>query len=70
MIHPQWLPELFPVNPWQHETYEGLYRLFERDFKESQPAYDGQTVWFFPGDGGRQGKDLLAPDIAGEQGDG
>lgn len=48
MSHPQWLPELFPVNPWQHDTYEALYRLFTRDFKESQPVYDGQVVWFFP----------------------
>jgi hypothetical protein len=48
MSYPEWLPELFPVNPWQHDTFDALYRLFERDFKVSQPMYDGQTVWFFP----------------------
>jgi len=48
MNYPEWLPELFPVNPWQHDTYEALYRLFEQDFKASQPIYDGHTVWFFP----------------------
>ncbi len=48
MSHPKWLPELFPVNPWRHDTYEALYRLFERDFKESQLVYGGQNVWFFP----------------------
>ena len=47
MSHPKWLPDLFPVNPWQHNTYEGLYRLFEKNFKESQPVYEGRPVWFF-----------------------
>jgi len=45
---PKWLPEFFPVNPWQQDTYEALYRLFERDFKKSQPVYEGRAVWFFP----------------------
>ena len=31
MSYPQWLPELFPVNRWN----EALYRLFERDFRDS-----------------------------------
>jgi len=48
MSYPEWLPELFPVNPWQEDTYEALYRLFARDFKASQPVYDGHAVWFFP----------------------
>ncbi|WP_293652838.1 hypothetical protein [Thiolapillus sp.] len=48
MSHPEWLPDLFPVNPWQHDTYEALYRLFEHDFKHSQPVYEGRAVWFFP----------------------
>lgn len=48
MSYPEWLPELFPVNPWKHDTFDALYHLFERDFKVSQPMYDGQTVWFFP----------------------
>ncbi len=48
MSYPEWLPELFSVNPWQHDTYEKLYQLFELDFKATQPAYNGQVVWFFP----------------------
>ncbi|MDA3807956.1 MAG: hypothetical protein PF440_08615 [Thiomicrorhabdus sp.] len=47
MSYPEWLPDLFPVNPWQNDTYEALYLLFERDFKASQPEYDGRAVWFF-----------------------
>ncbi|WP_421718227.1 hypothetical protein [Algiphilus sp.] len=48
MSYPDWLPDLFPVNPWQQDTYDALYELFERDFKLSQPQYHGQAVWFFP----------------------
>ena len=48
MNHPEWLQELFPVTPWQHDTFDKLYQLFEQDFKVSQPVYDGRTVWFFP----------------------
>lgn len=48
MSYPEWLPDLFPVNPWGHGTYDALYEVFERDLKVSQPVYDGQTVWFFP----------------------
>ncbi|MFC1701284.1 hypothetical protein ACFL1J_00815 [Pseudomonadota bacterium] len=44
---PNWLPDPFPVNPWGHDTYEALYRIFEHDFKASQPVYDGRVVWFF-----------------------
>lgn len=48
MPYPPWLPDLFPVDPWQHDTYDMLYDLFEQDFKETQPVYLGQRVWFFP----------------------
>jgi len=48
MSSPDWLPELFSVNPWQHDTYENLYCLFEKDLKETQPIYDNQVIWFFP----------------------
>ncbi len=48
MSNPEWLPELFSVNPWQYDTFEKLYQLFEQDFKTTQPMYNGQAVWFFP----------------------
>lgn len=48
MANPQWLSVLFPINPWQHDTYERLYQIFEQDFKVTQPVYDLQAVWFFP----------------------
>lgn len=47
MAKPDWLPDLFPVNPWTEQTYDLLYNIFARDFKESQPCYRGQTIWFF-----------------------
>jgi hypothetical protein len=45
---PEWLPEMFPVNPWTEQTFDLLYEIFKRDFKDSQPNYRGLTVWFFP----------------------
>lgn len=45
---PEWLPPIFPANPWTNETFDRLYAIFQRDFKESQPKYDGNPVWFFP----------------------
>lgn len=48
MSYPEWLPGLLSVDPWQEDTYETLYRVFDRDLKVSQPVYDGEVVWFFP----------------------
>jgi len=48
MCYPKWLPNLFPVDPWQINTYQKLYQLFKRDFKESRLEYKGQPVWFYP----------------------
>ena len=43
-----WLPPMAQVNPWTAGTFEMLYGIFKRDFKDSQPVYDGHPVWFFP----------------------
>jgi len=48
MTYPQWLPELFSVNPWTESTYSDLHHIFIRDFIDSQPQYQGQAIWFFP----------------------
>jgi len=48
MAYPQWLPELFNVNPWTNNTYSDLHHIFVRDFVDSQPVYRGKTIWFFP----------------------
>jgi hypothetical protein len=48
MSYPNWLPELFPVNPWTSDTFEALYHIFKKDFIDSQPMYLGFSVWFFP----------------------
>ena len=36
------------VNPWTAETFDLLYAIFQRAFKDSQPLYEGNPVWFFP----------------------
>lgn len=45
---PDWMPDMFQVNPWTENTFELLYRIFQTDFVNSQPCYRGNTVWFFP----------------------
>lgn len=45
---PAWLPPMADVNPWTAETFDMLYSIFKRDFKASQPVYQGRPVWFFP----------------------
>ncbi len=36
------------VSPWTKDTFDTLYSIFKRDFKDTQPKYKGHTVWFFP----------------------
>jgi hypothetical protein len=45
---PEWLPSMFQVNPWTHDTYDRLYAIFKRDFKDTQLNYEGHAIWFFP----------------------
>lgn len=45
---PKWLPPMVTVNPWTKYTFDTLYSIFKRDFKDAQPKYKGHTVWFFP----------------------
>jgi hypothetical protein len=45
---PDWLPDLFPIDPWTIYTFENLYEIFQRDFIASQPIYRGKIVWVFP----------------------
>ncbi len=45
---PDWLPEMFCVDPWGHSTYDELYRVFCADIKNARLQYAGQRVWFFP----------------------
>jgi hypothetical protein len=44
---PEWLPDMFPVSPWTEQTFDLLYEIFKRDFKDSQPSYRGLAIWFF-----------------------
>jgi hypothetical protein len=45
---PDWLPPMVPVDPWAHNTFDRLYAVFERDFKDTHPVYGGKVVWYFP----------------------
>ena len=45
---PDWLPQMLAVDPWTHDTFDRLYAVFERDFKDSQPIYEDKAVWCFP----------------------
>ncbi len=45
---PDWLPPMVSVSPWTHDTFDILYSIFKRDFKDSRPMYEGRAVWFFP----------------------
>jgi hypothetical protein len=45
---PDWLPSIVCVSPWNDQTFNILYEIFERDFKQTKPVYRGGIVWFFP----------------------
>lgn len=45
---PEWLADMVTVNPWTEETFDALYKVFEQDFKHTQPIYEGKRVWYFP----------------------
>jgi len=45
---PDWLPPMVSVDPWTQKTFDILYFIFKRDFKDNQPVYKGHKVWFFP----------------------
>lgn len=45
---PDWLPPMLTVDPWTQDTFDNLYSIFKRDFKDSQPLSKGHMVWFFP----------------------
>lgn len=52
-----WLPEVFPINPWTCNTYEELYRVFCDDIRDASLRYRGNRVWFFPDK--EEGKELI-----------
>lgn len=44
-----WVPELLCVDPWCEDVIEELYAVFDRDFRQSRPSYDGHEIFYFPG---------------------
>ncbi|MGD0155111.1 MAG: hypothetical protein ABSB50_03370 [Terracidiphilus sp.] len=55
---PNWLPELFEVNPWTDATFGRLYEIFVRDFKGVNLRLDGVPVRYFA-DLDTDGKELI-----------
>ncbi|MDR3476608.1 MAG: hypothetical protein P4M14_01075 [Gammaproteobacteria bacterium] len=43
-IVPSWLPALFKVSPWDHNTFDLLHEIFHRDFISSPVCYEGHKV--------------------------
>lgn len=46
MQHPSWLPALFEVSPWHHDTYDLLYDLFHENFIANKTYHRGKYVGF------------------------
>jgi hypothetical protein len=44
MFLPSWLPALFKVNPWDHNTFDLLHEIFHRDFIFNQVHYRSYKV--------------------------
>jgi len=45
---PDWLPDIFCIDPWTQSTYDMLYEIFCRDIRDHNLRYLGNTVWIFP----------------------
>ena len=45
---PDWLPDMFCVDPWTLNTYDGLYSIFCRDIRDHDLRYMQNEVWIFP----------------------
>ena len=45
---PDWLPDMFYVNPWTPGTYDELYIIFCRDIRDHDLRYMQNEVWIFP----------------------
>jgi hypothetical protein len=43
---PEWLPELIDTNGAWDEILSRLYSVFEEDFKNGKPTFDGLPVWW------------------------
>jgi hypothetical protein len=44
MSLPSWLPPLFNVSPWHHDTYELLYQIFHKDFVVNKTKFLGKKI--------------------------
>lgn len=46
MKFPLWLPRLFDVTQWSHDTHDLLYEIFHKDFIQNPTHYLGQRIGF------------------------
>ncbi len=44
---PMWLPQLFSVEPWCDAVVEGLYAIFDNDFRQSKPVFEEKEICYF-----------------------
>ena len=44
---PDWLPDIFCVDPWTQSTYDMLYGIFCRDIRDHDLRYFGNNVWIY-----------------------
>jgi hypothetical protein len=44
---PDWLPNIFCVDPWTQYTYDLLYEIFCRDIRDHDLRYFENKVWIF-----------------------
>lgn len=51
---PDWLPSMVSVNGTWEEILARLYQVFDKDFRQGRPAFEGRPVWWdrriLPGD--------------------
>lgn len=45
---PDWLPDMFCIDPWTQNTYDLLYRIFCRNIRDHELRYMNNEVWIFP----------------------
>jgi hypothetical protein len=44
---PEWLADIFRVDPWKQDTYDLLYEIFCRDIRDCDLRYLAHKVWIY-----------------------
>jgi len=43
---PDWLPDIVSVDGEWNEVVARLYKIFEKDFKQTKPTFNGKEIWW------------------------